>query len=116
MWTRDSPRRRPQMPRSIGTQTLTEQAAAFVSSDAGASWAPMDIRLGSKQFAMLEHGGVLVAADAYDPRGQGSTAISFSVDEGETWASSSIPFGRAVHVVGMYPEPGEATDKLTIFG
>lgn len=101
---------------SWSTQTLSQTITPFVSTDAGASWAPLDVRPGAKQFAMLEHGGVLVATDIYDPRGQGSTAVYFSVDEGATWATASIPFARPVHIVGLYPEPGEATDKLTIFG
>ena len=101
---------------SWSTQTLSQTITPFVSTDAGASWAPLDVRPGAKQFAMLEHGGVLVATDIYDPRGQGSTAVHFSVDEGATWATASIPFARPVHIVGLYPEPGEATDKLTIFG
>eukprot|EP00911_Craspedida_sp_UC1_P000503 UC1_evm1s380 len=95
---------------------LSRSSSAYVSSDAGLSWSALDVRQGAKQFAMLEHGGVLVAADTYDPRGAGSTAIHFSIDEGNSWATTSIPFSQNLHIVGMHPEPGEATDKLIVFG
>ena len=77
------------------------------------SWA--QTLLGSYGVTVVDHGGLLVAADDYHQ--EPSSVLKYSCDEGLNWNSYSY-VTTAMTVYGVITEPGEETTtvRYTIFG
>ncbi|XP_076438284.1 sortilin-related receptor-like [Babylonia areolata] len=89
--------------------SLKNQQDLFVSRDAGYTW--YQVMDGSYQFSMADHGGVILAAQQFQP----TDTVYYSTDEGETWHSYQF-HTEAVRIYGILTEPGEKTTVFSVFG
>ena len=79
----------------------------YISRDGGVSWA--QTLTGSYGVTVVDHGGLLVAADDYHQ--EASTLLKYSCDEGLNWrdyAYTTTP----MTIFGVITEPGEETTTV----
>ena len=91
---------------TIGSQ-LGKNPDLYISRDGGVSWA--QTLNGSYGVTVVDHGGLLVAADDYHK--EPSSALLYSCDEGLSW--SSYTYSQTdMTVYGIITEPGEETTTV----
>ena len=91
---------------SIGT-TVSANPDLYISRDGGVSWA--QTLTGSYGVTVVDHGGLLVAADDYHQ--EASRVLKYSCDEGFNWNSYSY-VTTAMTIYGVITEPGEETTTV----
>ena len=91
---------------SIGP-TLSDTPDLYISRDGGVSWA--QTLTGSYGVTVVDHGGLLVAADDYHK--EPSHVLKYSCDEGLTWSSYSY-VTTDMTIYGVITEPGEETTTV----
>ena len=91
---------------SIG-RTVATNPDLYISRDGGVSWA--QTLTGSYGVTVVDHGGLLVAADDYHK--EPSNVLKYSCDEGLSW--NNYPYvTTAMTVYGVITEPGEETTTV----
>lgn len=63
---------------------------------------------------MGDHGSIIVAAPFTKSKG-GSTNITYSLDEGETWQTRQIS-EQPLRIYSLMTEPGENTTIFSLYG
>lgn len=91
-------------------RNLKSHQDLFVSRDAGNTW--FQVMDGTYQFSMADHGGVMLAAQQFQP----TDTVYYSIDEGESWHSYQFEKNEAIRIYGILTEPGEKTTVFSIFG
>ena len=91
---------------NIGSQ-LADNPDLYISRDGGVSW--YQTLAGSWGVTVVDHGGLLVAADDYhkDP----SMVLKYSCDEGLSWNDYTYTTTEMT-VFGVITEPGEETTTV----
>lgn len=89
--------------------TLSAAADVFVSRDAGFTWT--QVLAGPAHFLMLDSGSIMVAVPSAF---SAISTLSYSLDEGTTWQTLSLP--SAIVVMQVYGEPGASSTALALFG
>ena len=91
---------------TIGSK-LDKNPDLYISRDGGVSWA--QTLNGSYGVTVVDHGGLLVAADDYHK--EPSSVLRYSCDEGLSWNSYTYTaFDMTVY--GIVTEPGEETTTV----
>ncbi|WAR05449.1 SORL-like protein [Mya arenaria] len=88
---------------------MDDTLGLYVSADAGITW--NQALLGKYLFAMLDHGGILVAVRYQTTTNQ----LLYSTDEGQQWHRYNFSDYKIL-VHGLLTEPGEKTTQLFLFG
>ena len=91
---------------SLGA-TLSTNPDLYISRDGGVSWA--QTLTGSYGVTVVDHGGLLVAADDYHQ--EASSSLQYSCNEGLSWSTYTFTT-TAMTVYGVITEPGEETTTV----
>ncbi|KAK7603208.1 hypothetical protein V9T40_003207 [Parthenolecanium corni] len=96
----------------IYDQSMKGHPAVFMSRDAGVTW--RHVLSDSYFFNMGDHGSIIVAAP-FTKSKDGSTNITYSLDEGETWQTRQIS-EQPLRIYSLMTEPGENTTIFSLYG
>ena len=92
---------------TIGFKVDDNNPDLYISRDGGVSWA--QTLIGSYGVTVVDHGGLLVAADDYHH--EPSRVLKYSCNEGLSWSSYSY-VTTDMTVYGVVTEPGEETTTV----
>ena len=93
---------------TIGFKVDDNNPDLYISRDGGVSWA--QTLTGSYGVTVVDHGGLLVAADDYHQ--EPSHELQYSCDEGLSWSRYSYVNTTNMTVYGVITEPGEETTTV----
>ena len=79
----------------------------YISRDGGVSWT--QTLTGSYGVTVVDHGGLLVAADDYHT--EASRVLKYSCDDGFSWRNYTYTT-TAMIIYGVVTEPGEETTTV----
>ncbi|CAD5119336.1 DgyrCDS7956 [Dimorphilus gyrociliatus] len=82
----------------------------YFSSDGGYIW--RETLSGSHFFEFGDHGGIIVAAEQWEP----TNKILYSTDEGESWYPHYFSNEEKLQIYGILTEPGSNTTTFSVFG
>ena len=91
---------------TVGFQ-LDSNPDLYISRDGGVSWS--QTLTGSYGVTVVDHGGLLVAADDYHK--EPSSVLRYSCNEGLSWTNFTFTT-TAMTVYGVITEPGEETTTV----
>ena len=92
---------------TIGFKVDDNNPDLYISRDGGVSWA--QTLIDSYGVTVVDHGGLLVAADDYHQ--EPSRVLKYSCDEGLTWRNFTYTTTDTT-IYGVITEPGEETTTV----